>query len=1437
MELHMSRISVQVDRLVDEGSILPATASAAPEPDRDRANRGKGDHGWRAMGPALALISNWMLTLAALLLAASGAQAQAVFATPQAVGSAAAEQSVTVTSSGGGAVGTVKVLTMGVAGADFAAGAGASNCASATLAAGGNCTEWVTFTPAAPGLRLGAVILLDSGGNLLGTTLLSGTGSGGLAVLVPGNIVTVAGVYGAWTSTRDGFLAITANLDLPASVALDGAGNLYIADSAHNRVRMVAAATGLISTIAGSGSVGYTGENVAASTATLNTPSGVALDGAGNLYIADSGNNVVRKVALAAELGSAGIITTVAGNGTAGLGGDGGPATAANLDQPLGVTLDSSGNLYISDTANQRIREVDATGNITTLAGTGAVIASGGVLGAYGGDSGAANAANLNNPYAVAFDALGNMYIPDSANNRIRMVKATAGVVTGSSIISTFAGTGAAGYAGDNAAANRAELYVPSSVAFDAAGNLYIADTQNSAIRKVTSTSSSTPGVISTLAVNGIGYTLNSGDVLAPVSIYAPMGLALDGNGDVFFADYLSMLIAEVESNVSVLNYTATAVRQGDQSTTLPQTVENDGNAPLDMTGFTPDANAALDPIVTTCTTGTPPLAVDADCTLGAIFAPSASLVFAAGVSSEPVTGNIDIADDIVSGLVAPNSPQDIELVGVALAVNSTTITLTSSNNPSQFGQSVTFTATVTTGASTGNLTGTVTFMDGATTLASNIALNSLGTEVIASFSTSLLTVGTHSISATYNNTSDPNHLSSTSAVLSQVVQAATAISLTSSANPSALGANVTFTAKVTTPGGGSLTPDGTVIFTDTTTGTILGSPALGTNGIATVSTATMTIGLHDITATYSGDAAKNILGISSPVLKQDVQAPSSTGVTSTPNPSILGNPVTFTVTVTPSESTAAGGTVQVLDGGVEIGTAVLAGTTNAGTFTTSSLSVGSHTITAAYQGDPDYASSTSTAITQVVKQAQTSTTLVASPNPGIAGKGVTLTAAVQVIVGVATPTGTVTFTDTTASGTATLGSASLGLAGMATISPTLAPGTHSIVATYAGDANDDGSASAAFPLTVVLATTQTVVASTPNPALVLATITFTATVTGNGGTPTGSVNFLAGATSMGAANLVASGTPGTATATFTDSGLPAGSYQITASYAGDTNDSPSTSAAMTQTVGTIPTVTDLGSAATTGSNPQVILVATVIGNSGPTPTGTITFKNGTAAIGTATLDSSGVATLTPALAAGQYSIVAVYSGDTVHSPSTSQPTTIIVPAADFDLTVTPAAVSLAAGQNITLTVTLTSNGGFADTIGLGCGSLPAAVTCHFASISANLAANGRSTVQLTIDTNNPLSGGTVAANTRPGNRGVSMAGLLAPLSVLFGFIFWRFRKRRSLALIAVLVLSSATLLVTGCGGFTQSKAAAGSYVIQVNGVGANSDVSRYQNVTLTITN
>jgi large repetitive protein len=213
------------------------------------------------------------------------------------------------------------------------------------------------------------------------------------------------------------------------------------------------------------------------------------------------------------------------------------------------------------------------------------------------------------------------------------------------------------------------------------------------------------------------------------------------------------------------------------------------------------------------------------------------------------------------------------------------------------------------------------------------------------------------------------------------------------------------------------------------------------------------------------------------------------------------------------------------------------------------------------------------------------------------------------------------------------------------------------------------------------------------------------------------------------------------------------------------------------------------------------------------------------------------VATLTPNLPTGNYLIVAGYGGDSLHSPSTSAPVAITGAPAGFSLTVAPATISLKASQNATLTVSLTSQDGFTDTIGLGCGSLPAGVTCTFSSNSVNLAANATATAQLSIDTNTPIGGGATAMNHRT-TPGASLAGLFFPLSALFGWLFWRLRRRTLgvFTMILVLALSAGALLATGCSGYSSSTAAPGTYVIQVTGTGASSDVIHYQNITLTIT-
>lgn len=1357
----------------------------------------------------------WLTVALGLFLPCVAVDAQSpfnlTFGAPIPVNTPSATLSIPVTVSTDGSVDRIRVVTAGADSLDFAA-SGTSACASNHVTATQVCNQSVIFTPTVPGIRMGAVLLVDDDKGVIGTAFISGAGLGGVPVLLNGNLIPVAG-SGAWDPVNDGVAAISGNLNLPAGVALDGAGNMYIADSAHNRIRKVlAAAPHTISTIAGNGNPTYTGDGDDAKDATLNTPTGVAVDGAGNIYIADSGNNVIRKI------DPTGTITTIAGNGQVGDSshndvGDGGPAKAANLNQPWGVTVDPAGNLYIADTLNHRIRMVDLnTKLISTVAGKGTINTNG--SGAYSGDGGLATLAELNHPFAVAFDATGNMFIPDAGNNRIRKVDTTG-------TISTYAGTGAIGFTGDGNLATKATLWGPSGVVADVHGNVYIADTQNNAIRKVNADSK----FISTVVQTGIRRNVFN-NVLYGNSLYGPIGLAIDGNGNIYVADYFWMRVREIQNNVTLADFTGNPVRQGDVSTlpSIPpsETVENDGNGSLTLSGVNAGSNAAVNSSATTCISQTQ-LAAGSACTVVAQFAPT--------TFGNPLFGDVNVADQ------APvNAILDIKLVGNAIPVNATTVKLISSTNPSNFGQIVTYTATVSTGSGTGALTGTVTFSDGTTTLQAAVPVTLASTDsttayYTAIFSTPALAVGSHTISATYSGDAkhfanpDPGDPTAVPVTVTQIVNEQTATTLSSSANPSALGSSLTLTAKVAIFGGGGITPDGVVTFKDA--GTVIGGGSLDANGVATLTTTSLASGLHAISAIYGGDSANYILGSTSAILSQDVQAASTTVVTSSPNPSTYGTSVTFVASVSSASGVAATGTVTFLDGSTKLGTVTLAGTTGTGTFSTSSLTAGSHAITATYAGDQNAGPGTSSPIIQVVNLTSTITTLAANPNPGIAGKAVALTATVTVTTGSAAVTGTITFTD----GGTTIGTANLNSAGVASINPILPPGAHAIVATYGGDSNDNGSASAAVPLAVNLATTMVTVASSASPTIVLAPVTFTATVVGNGGTPKGSVTFFADGASIAQVALGANGT-----ATATDSALAVGNHAVTASYSGDTLDSPSNSATLTQAVQAISTSTGLASASSGGTAPQLILVATITGGSGPVPTGTVTFTSGTQTIGVATVDGTGIATLVPDLASTSYSIIASYSGDAVHSPSSSAAVKITGTPVGFGISITPATLTIESSQNANLNITLSSNNGYADKIGLGCGTLPSGVTCHFSSNTADLKAGATTTVQLNIDTNLPLGGGTTAKNTTGAESRFSLAGLFLPAGLLFGCIFWRSRKRHPAVFGAVLaLLLSGAFLMTGCGGFTQRSAAAGTYTIQISGVGSASNISHYQNITLTI--
>ena len=282
-----------------------------------------------------------------------------------------------------------------------------------------------------------------------------------------GIITTVAGKNSSGFA-GDGLTATNATLSTPAGIVLDSHGNMFIADSLNNRVRKVDAG-GIIQTLAGTNTSGFAGDGGAATNSKLNTARAVAFDNSGNLYIADTFNSRIRRV------NTNGIITTTAGTNNAGFSGDGGVATIASLNFPYGVIMDGQGNLYIADTRNNRIRKMGTNGIISTVAGKGPVYPS---PGSYSGDGGYATNAFLNNPHSVATDPLGNIFIADAGNNRIRKVD-TSGIIT------TVAGKSSQGFSGDGGTATNASLSDPEGVAFDPVGNLLIADTSNQRIRKV----------------------------------------------------------------------------------------------------------------------------------------------------------------------------------------------------------------------------------------------------------------------------------------------------------------------------------------------------------------------------------------------------------------------------------------------------------------------------------------------------------------------------------------------------------------------------------------------------------------------------------------------------------------------------------------------------------------------------------------------------------------------------------------------------------------------------------------------------------------------------------------------------------------------------------------------------------------------------------------
>lgn len=375
---------------------------------------------------------------------------------------------------------------------------------------------------AAASLRFPYAVVIDAGGNLYVSDYennrvrrIDATTS---------IITTVAGPVGSGVELLGAL-----------GIALDGAGSLYIADGRNHRIRRLDGSTGIITNVAGNGTAGFDGEAHLATTAAFDTPMGVTIDTSGNLYVADYGNHRIRKVSA-----SSGLVTTVAGNGkSASPAGDVTLATTVSVTWPTAITFDAEGNLFVVASGEYRVRRIAQplpTYGLTTAAGTG--------TGGFNGD-GPATSSTLNFPSGLASDAAGNVYIGDSHNHRIRQV-------TSNGEITTFAGTGAAGFGGDGELATQAQLYHPEGLTVDAAGNLFIADSVNQRVRKI-----STAGLITTVAGNGIAGPEGDGGPATSANLFFPTAVAVDSSGNLFIADQYNHRVRKVNSATGIISTVA----------------------------------------------------------------------------------------------------------------------------------------------------------------------------------------------------------------------------------------------------------------------------------------------------------------------------------------------------------------------------------------------------------------------------------------------------------------------------------------------------------------------------------------------------------------------------------------------------------------------------------------------------------------------------------------------------------------------------------------------------------------------------------------------------------------------------------------------------------------------------------------------------------------
>lgn len=644
---------------------------------------------------------------------------------------------------------------------------------------------------------------------------------------------------------------------------------------------------------------------------------------------------------------------------------------------------------------------------------------------------------------------------------------------------------------------------------------------------------------------------------------------------------------------------------------------------------------------------------------------------------------------------VGGNSPT----LNLPVSLDATTTSLAASIESPVFGQSVKFTAAVVV-VSPGTIvpSGTVTFLADSKTLGTGM-LGMVNGVPTATFTTTALGVGTHTISAAYGGSSDD--AASMSADMSfSVAQDATTTTAKSSVSTPVFGQPVTFTATVAVVSPGAITPTGTVTFMDGSS--VLGTGPLATlNGVTTASFTTDALGVatHALTAVYAGDS-EHSTSTSIPLNLTVAQDATTLTLTPSVGAPVAGQAESFTVrvgVVSPGAGTPTGNVDLMIDG-IAVDTSALStedGITST-TFTTSALTVGTHTVTAVYEGDVNNLGSTSLARKVSVSANGTTTALVLSNDHAKFGQQETLTATVTAAVsGVGDPTGTVAFNaDNQSLGTGTLTTHN-GVTTATLVTTSIPLGTHGITAVYGGDGSNQSSTSSAQFVTISRNLTMTAV--TADPAVFGQSLTITATVSvvsPGGGAPTGTVNFMADGVTLGTGTL--STANGVTTAGLTTSALGVAMHQLVAVYGGDPNDFGSTSVTLRLSVGQDETTITLTPQTGPLDFGQPFTISGVVNVSSPgagLPTGTVTFFDGTANLGTTSLATvGGVATAVfqpPTLALGAHAITAVYGGDSTDVVSTSSPMTVTVVKASTTTKLSATSNPLIAGQPETFTATV----------------------------------------------------------------------------------------------------------------------------------------------------